>query len=799
VSDLVRGVLMKEIHEKSRRDRSELPLSPASLTAPIVGRQKELALVMNHYQAAKAGRIEVVLLTGEPGIGKTRLLDEIALQCAQDGAVVLHGNASEAEGMPPFLPFLEALGRYIRATPQDQIRTQVATLPQMLVSLLPELAVYLPDLHIPQPLLPEQSKFRLYEAVGSFLESINTSHPLVIIIDNLQWADSASLDLLCYLAHHQSNAHLLILGAYRESEVDRNPALARTLTELSRQRVLTTVVVTPLSPTEIGMLATSRYGGSLSPAVIALLHAQSEGNPFFAEELLAGWIESGALKQKHQQWVAVAPLAHALPPTIVGALRQRFARLAPAIIDHLRVAAIIGRSFDPSLLALVEGQEIEAVEECLLEAARAGLIRADQQGRFLFSHNKIRECLYSEVSTSRRRRLHERIGHVLEAHYGQGDAMSMHQLADLAFHYARSDNRTQGVHYSLRAATQAVRTGAAEEAMSHYRTTLELLGPDDRGRGNILLDLGEAALWAGKEQEAETIYEAAQSWLLQTSEQDDGVRVARAAHGLGLALWRQEKGQEAQAALEHALAFLGDRQCAERVKILVDLSQLLMIYMRQDDESLTLAKQLGDTISVAYCLTFLGWVELSQGNALLSRSFVEESIALCREMGLPAGGMWVLGPEVVSKVAAEHVVKRAAAQGGHATARAHLEEGITLAWELGAHSQLGEEAFATAWTEGRGMTPEQALAAYIPMGEPISGGPSTAPSAKLPLIHPDGLTSREVEVLGLVAQGLTNEQVAEQLVISSRTVNTHLTAIYRKIGVSSRSAATRYAIEHHLI
>jgi predicted ATPase/DNA-binding CsgD family transcriptional regulator len=276
------------------------------------------------------------------------------------------------------------------------------------------------------------------------------------------------------------------------------------------------------------------------------------------------------------------------------------------------------------------------------------------------------------------------------------------------------------------------------------------------------------------------------------------------------------------------------------------------------DESLTLAKQLGDTISVAYCLTFLGWVELSQGNALLSRSFVEESIALCREMGLPPGGMWVLGPEVVSKVAAEHVVKRAAAQGGHATARAHLEEGITLAWELGAQlamaayldglasvlatqgalpwaarfwgaaqslreasglhlvpglytgfvheqaiptarSQLGEEAFATAWTEGRGMTPEQALAAYIPMGEPISGGPSTAPSAKLPPIHPDGLTSREVEVLGLVAQGLTNEQVAEQLVISSRTVNTHLTAIYGKIGVSSRSAATRYAIEYHLI
>jgi DNA-binding CsgD family transcriptional regulator len=276
------------------------------------------------------------------------------------------------------------------------------------------------------------------------------------------------------------------------------------------------------------------------------------------------------------------------------------------------------------------------------------------------------------------------------------------------------------------------------------------------------------------------------------------------------------------------------------------------------EESLTLAKQVGDTSSVAYGLTFLGWVELSQGNALLARSLVEESIALCREMGLPVGGRWVLGPEVVSKVAAEHVVKRAAAQGDHATARAHLEEGIILARELGAQlamaayldglasivaiqgaltwaarfwgaaqslreasglqlvpdlytglvheqaiptarSRLGEETFATAWAEGRGMTPEQALAVHTPMGEPISGGPGSAPSAKLPPIYPDGLTTREVEVLRLVAQGLTNEQVAEQLVISPRTVNTHLTSIYGKIGVSTRSAATHYAIKHNFV
>src|SRR5437763_15201538 len=140
---------MEEKYKKLQRTRSKPSLLPSSLCAPIVGRQRELRLIMNQYEAAKGGHARVMLVTGEPGIGKTRLLDEVALQTAQDGAVVLRGSASEAEGMPPFLPFLEALGRYIRLTPQEQLCTQLAAVPQALASLLPELAVYLHDIHAP--------------------------------------------------------------------------------------------------------------------------------------------------------------------------------------------------------------------------------------------------------------------------------------------------------------------------------------------------------------------------------------------------------------------------------------------------------------------------------------------------------------------------------------------------------------------------------------------------------------------------------------------------------------------------
>jgi len=591
---------MAEKYKKSQRTRSEPILSPVSLSAPIVGRQRELTLFMGHYEAAKGGHAHVLLLAGEPGVGKTRLLDEIAVRAAHDGAIVLRGGASEAEGMPPYLPFLEALGRYIQEAPVDQLRTQVAATSPLLASILPELVVRLGELAVPHPLPPEQARFRLYEAIGTFLQSISLPHELILLFDDLHLVDTASLDLLCHLARRQSHAHLLVVGAYRDSELDRNAAFTHTVAELSQRRMLTTVAIEPLSFREIEALALHLLGSPLSPPVSSLLYAQSEGNPFFAEELLHGWIETGDLIQEHQQWVAVAPLERTFPPSIVGALRQRFARLSAESIDDLRVAAIIGRTFDPSLLAAIQQQESEAVEERLLEAAHAHLVQADREGGFTFSHDKIRECLSAEVSTSRRRRLHGLIGHLLEERAEQEETMKhMYQFAELAFHFVQSDDRERGIAYSLRAATQALRTFAVEEALSHHRTALALLRLDDKRRGDLLLHLGEVALMAGEDAEAERAYEDAYQWFAQREHHET---LARAAHGRGLALWRQDKRAEARAAFEHALEILGERRCAETVKVLAALSVLLTVYLGKQAEgsaysqqALAIARELGDT------------------------------------------------------------------------------------------------------------------------------------------------------------------------------------------------------------
>jgi DNA-binding CsgD family transcriptional regulator len=604
--------------EKPQQARSEPSISPLAPSAAIVGRQRELKLVMDLYEAAKHGQAHVVLLAGDPGIGKTRLLDEIARRTAQDGATILRGGASEAEGMPPYLPFVEALGRYIQTAPLDLLQTQVASAPQVLTTLLPELITRLGELTVSAPLPPEQARFRLYEAIGMFLYAMSAPYALVLTLDDLQWADTASLDLLCHIAHYQPDAHLLVVGAYRESEVGHLSAFTRALSKLSRQRVLTTMTIGPLSAEETGMLAESKLRGALQPEVNELLHSHSEGNPFFAEELLDGWIEVGALIQKHNWWMAVTPLVHTLPPSIVGALWQRFERLSAESIDHLRVAAIIGRTFDLSLLAAVQEQEMEVIEADLLEAVSARLILTDQAETYTFTHDKIRECLYAEVSTSRCRRLHGLIGGLLEAQYGQGETMNVHQLAALAFHFTHSYDQLRGVDYSLRAATQAVQTAAAEEALSHFRTALDLLPDEDRRRGDVLLRLGEAALLAGLEEEAESAYTVAQGWLLSKGEQD---ALAEAVHGLGLAYWRLDKRVAARTALEQALALLGDRPCAEAVDVLTDLSLLLTIYMGQQEEGMAYAQQ---ALVIAQ---HLGDTRLEER----ARRIIAENLSLCGE------------------------------------------------------------------------------------------------------------------------------------------------------------------------
>ena len=530
---------------------------PYDLPRVCIGRKPDSAVLWQQFQSAQRSRGRVVLVAGEPGIGKTCLLDDFAARTTAAGALLLRGGASDAEGMPPYLLFLEAFGGYIRMTPPDRLRAQVLPLASALVAILPELTEYVPDLTAGYLLPSEQARLRLYEAVGAWLAAMATTAPVVLLLDDLQWADPASLDLLVHVASHHSGDCILIVGAYRDVQLaDEAPALGKAITELHRRRLLTTVTLAPLAAADVAQLASTHLRAPVATVLGEQLHAQSEGNPFFAEEVLQAWVEAGHLIYSAGCWTLRNQMAapNALPPGIISIIRQRLVRLAPDVIDDLRTAAVIGRTFSISLLADVRGEDAVAVEDRLLQAAAARLIRRDGEDAFSFSHDKTRECLYAEVSAIRRQRLHETIGHCIEA---QGEPKNVQQLAALAFHFARSSDRRRGASYSQRAAEQALSTYAPVEAVVHYTVALALLDADEPVRGELLLGLGEAALLAGDEAAALEAYGDAQSWYEQAADQ---VGSARAAHALTLIRGHLRALPSARAEIDAAMRLVEQNQ-----------------------------------------------------------------------------------------------------------------------------------------------------------------------------------------------------------------------------------------------
>lgn len=597
----------------------------------MIGRQGEIAALWRLLEQARAGVPRVALIGGEPGIGKTQLLRELARRAAAEGVAVLRGGASEAEGMPPYLPFLQALGRYIRAADLAELRAQAGAAAGPLSALLPELSERLGDLPAGYQLPPDQARLRLYDFLADFLAAISAQRGLLLLIDDLQWTDSATLDLICHIARRHDPdgdpAPLLIAGAYREGEVAHHAAFERAVAELNRLRLLTTIGLQPLSHDAIASLAADYLGAPVDPRLGQLILAHSEGNPFFAEELLHGWVETGAIVQARQRWELATADPPALPASVTIAIRQRLDRLAPEVVELLRAAAIIGREFDSALLADIAGLPAEHVEERLHEAAGARLVvRAAPAGVFAFGHDKIRESLYEEVTATRRRRLHAFIGQALEGRAGQDSAR---RLDELAFHFTRGGDRARGATYALLAAEAARRAYAPENAIAHYRGALAQLEPDDARRGELLIALGEVALLAGAERAAIDAFTAAQAWFEQAGQP---IAAGQAAHYLGRAWWRLEALAEARAAFASALALLGEHAGAELVQLLIDYGSLLAVSLHEQAaglaharRALKLAQQLGEdrlaiaaTRSVGNLLVRANM--LAQGTPLLERA-----------------------------------------------------------------------------------------------------------------------------------------------------------------------------------
>jgi DNA-binding winged helix-turn-helix (wHTH) protein/tetratricopeptide (TPR) repeat protein len=458
-----------------------LPSSPllgrGGVSTAFLGRERELARMGELWTRAAGGRRQLILLAGEPGIGKTRLASEFASVRAESAATVLFGRCDE-EALVSYQPFVEALSWYARVCPEDDLRGQLAAIGGggELGPLLPELLRRVPDLPAQPAMNPEGQRYRLFETVAELLARASATRPMIFVCDDLHWADKPTLLMLRHIMRASGAAALCIIGTYRENELARTHPLIELLADFRTEPSVTRLSLHGLEEVHVQGLIDAVVGSDAWPQLARIVTDNTSGNPFFVVEMLRHLSESGALAELRRAPGAVKG-ALGLPEGVKEVIGRRLSRLSEASNRMLSLAAVIGREFGIEVLEalgdLPEGRLLDAIDEAMQARLIAEL--PDAAGRFTFVHALIRETLYGELTTTRRVRLHRRVGEAIERLvHGRQDP----PLADLAYHFvqaASADTADKAIDYATRAGDSAAEALAHEEAARFYDMALQSL------------------------------------------------------------------------------------------------------------------------------------------------------------------------------------------------------------------------------------------------------------------------------------------------------------------------------------
>jgi tetratricopeptide (TPR) repeat protein len=429
----------------------------------LVGRVAELAESRDLWRRAREGHGHAMLLSGEPGAGKTRLARELTTQAALDGAIVLTGGCYEYEAMTPYLPFVEAFRRWAREEKDDaKLRDTLGDVATQIAKLAPEIESRLgPFAERPQ-LAPHEERLLFFDAVAQVFARLARRQGLLFYADDLHWSDRGTLWLLGHLLRQLREERVLIVGAYRETELDRAHPLAKALVDWNRDRLVTRIALRRFDHTETAAQLGALLGEHVSADFGDAVHRETEGNPFFVEEVLKALIEQGSVRRESGRWQRCDLAQLVIPQSMKEAIANRLDRVSQESNDVLRAAAVLGKSFTFEELISTAGDQTEdKLLDGLDEAVGAQLIAAGSGDSFTFTHDKIREVLYEELNPIRRRRLH-----LLAA---EGLERCGCSIEKLAYHYIQAGDYQRGLTAAKQAAVEAERVFAFDEAIAAYR------------------------------------------------------------------------------------------------------------------------------------------------------------------------------------------------------------------------------------------------------------------------------------------------------------------------------------------
>ena len=597
-------------------------VSGRSVARPFVGRAQELTDLTSALEEAAASRGSLVLLTGEPGIGKTRLLSELARIAAQGGVNVVTGRCWEEGGAPPYWPWMQV----VRSLGGDLERLVSPAGGQW----------------GPRPaagaVVPEGERVRLFDDVGRFLAGASSAEPLLVTLDDVHAADEPSLLLLRFLGQSLSEARVLLVASYRDAE-SRVRERGEVFAELAR--VGQRIPLRGLTSSDVEAYVETVTGSKPTRQVAARLYEITAGNPFFVEEIVRLVAVDDTLDEP-----AADPFLR-IPEEIRVLIRRRVAGLSSEAVAALRVAAVIGREFDLHLLQHTSRLSPAGLLDVLGEAAGMGVIAElpSTPRRYSFAHDLVRETLYDDLPPARRLELHRKVGQLLESVYVDDLDPHLSEIARHLYLAAPLGDAGEALEYVDRAGDHASALFAYEEAAVHYRQALELLAlvgeASGKRRCELLLRLGDSQWRSGDGTEARMTFEEA---IEASRRLGNGELLAKAALGYVTALGgfllyaRFEVGGSGVALLEEALAGLPEGDSSLRAHVLAHLAlemwsgnEPVEQRVAISQEAIEMARRLGDSEALVMALHSRHWVLTTPGMAHERLAHTEEMLRIAKE------------------------------------------------------------------------------------------------------------------------------------------------------------------------